>query len=112
MWQFLTRGGHTLPPMSRGPLTTFSHPALAFLTGLSFQEESAGAYSCGWYLNRLQPGLARYFCPLCCGNRSVWFPLKGFSNKDDCENSLLEGDWPHLEPLTSLASQPGRSAGL
>lgn len=52
MWQFLTRGGHTLPPMSRGPLTTFSHPALAFLTGLSFQEESAGGYSCGWYLNR------------------------------------------------------------
>lgn len=46
--------------------------------------------------------------PIC----SVWFPLQGFSNKDVYVDGMMEGDWPCLEPASSLASQPERSAGL
>ena len=75
-------------------------PALVFVTVLSFQEESAGAYSCGWYLNR-DSSLAQQDISVSRAMRTDLFCLVS-----------MEGDWPCLEPASSLASQPERSAGL
>lgn len=89
------------------PLT----PSPGLIITLSLQEKSAFAYSCGWYYLNRDISLAQQDISVNCAVGTVW-PLKGFSNKDICANSLLEGDWPHLEPARSLAVQHGRPAGL